>query len=560
MSTLPEPRLSIAVGLYLPLEAVTQTFSILAMRGRGKTYTGSVMVEEMVEAGQPVVVIDPTGAWWGLRSSADGKKAGLPVVILGGKHADVPLESTGGRMLADLMVSDPFPCVIDLTGFDSKAEEIRFMTDFLTRLYRKNTEPLHLMIDEADEFAPQQSFPEGKRLLGAMEQIVRRGRLKGLGCTLITQRPAVLNKNVLSQTETLILLGMTGSHDIKAMDDWVGKHSTDPEQGRSIKDSLPGLPIGTAWVWSPSWLGITKKVKVRKRRTFDSSATPKVGQRRIEPRVMADVDLASLRDQMRATIEKAEAEDPKALRQTISQLRRELELERSRPPAAAEPERIKVPMLDDDDRMVMTEMAQTLDKVLSAVEGGYQGPPPLAFPPPKQQVPPAAPRPPRPPSNASGGEPMGKAHMLILSTLAQHGTLTTKQIAMMTGYSGKSSGFKNALSNCRTSGWIEGAGTGSSTITPEGFAALGEFTPLPTGDALFKWWVNRGSPIGKAEAAILDVLRRQHPQFLSSAALAELTGYSAASSGFKNAMSKLRTLGLAEGTGGLKLADELVGG
>jgi DNA helicase HerA-like ATPase len=65
--------LNIGAGLTLPVEAVTETFAILAKRGVGKTYTAAVMVEEMVAAGLPVVVVDPIGVWWGLRSPADGR-------------------------------------------------------------------------------------------------------------------------------------------------------------------------------------------------------------------------------------------------------------------------------------------------------------------------------------------------------------------------------------------------------------------------------------------------------------------------------------------------------
>lgn len=569
--------LKIATGLTLPLDAVTQKFAILAVSGRGKTYTASVMVEEMVGAGLPVCVVDPTGAWWGLRSSVDGKKAGLGVVILGGKHADVPLEPTAGRLIADMLVERPFPCVLDVSGFETKADEIRFMTDFLTRLYRKNSEPLHLVIDEADEFAPQQSFPEGKRLLGAMEQIVRRGRLKGLGCTLISQRPAVLNKNVLSQIETLILLGITGANDLKAIDDWVGKHA-DSEEARSIKGTLPGLPIGTAWVWSPAWLGITKKVSIRKRRTFDSSATPKVGEVR-EVRTMAPVDLLALRGQMAATIEKVEAEDPKHLRFQIHTLRKEIEgchreidrLVNEKPEPVME--QVPVSVLDDDDRMVLTEVAQTLDKILSVQGAGslLTTPPApasaaLSASPAQRQRALATPektpyRPPEPKVAApasNGAGTMSKVQRMVLHTLAQHGTLSMVQIAKITGYSSTSGGFKNGLSSLRTLNWIEGGGS-AMTITPLGAEALGSWQALPKGDALFVWWVEEAPPINKAEATIMKVLRDHYPEFVDNATLADLTGYSPTSGGFKNAMSSLRTLGIAKGSGGLALSEKLVG-
>jgi hypothetical protein len=68
-------KLRIATNLTLPLDFVTQTQAILAMRRRGKTYTASVQAEELLKAGQQIVVIDITGAWWGLKSSAPTGRA-----------------------------------------------------------------------------------------------------------------------------------------------------------------------------------------------------------------------------------------------------------------------------------------------------------------------------------------------------------------------------------------------------------------------------------------------------------------------------------------------------
>ena len=98
--------LKISKELALPLDAITQTFAILAKRRIGKTYTASVMAEEFVANSLPFVALDPTGAWWGLRAAADGKSEGLPVVIIGGDHGDVPLEPTAGKVIADLVLSD----------------------------------------------------------------------------------------------------------------------------------------------------------------------------------------------------------------------------------------------------------------------------------------------------------------------------------------------------------------------------------------------------------------------------------------------------------------------
>lgn len=291
-----EASLRIGSGLSLPIEAVTEALAVLGRRGSGKTSTAVVLAEEMLAAGQQVVVVDPTGAWWGLRANADGSPNDLPVVIVGGEHADLTLEEGAGRALAKLLVQTRQSAVLDLSGL-SKAGARRLMADFLEDLYRFCRDPLHLVVDEADLFAPQRMSPDVARLLGAMEDVVRRGRQHGLGVTLITQRPAVLNKNVLAQAEVLVALRLTSPRDVAAIDEWVRLHAED-DQAREVKKTLAGLPVGTAWVWSPGWLEILQQVQVRPRRTFDSSATPKPGVVRPSARLGANLEVAALRERL----------------------------------------------------------------------------------------------------------------------------------------------------------------------------------------------------------------------------------------------------------------------
>jgi uncharacterized protein len=331
-------KLNIADGLSLPVDAVTQTFAILAKRGVGKSYTASVMAEEMLKAGHTIIALDPTGAWWGLRSH-------YPVVIFGGEHADVPLEESAGEVVARSIVENRFPAVLDLSLF-RKGQMIRFMVAFAETLYRLNRQAVHLFVDEADAFAPQARNYGGdeNRMLGAMEDIVRRGRKRGIGCTLITQRPAVLNKNVLTQCEVLVALRLVHPKDIDAIEEWVNVHA-DPDTAKEMIDSLPSLAVGEAWFWSPGWADLFKRVKVRARETFDSGATPKAGEAPKRPKHLTEIDLNALGDQIKATVEKAKADDPRELRKRIAELERKL---RERPAETVEVEKIvKVPVLEN---------------------------------------------------------------------------------------------------------------------------------------------------------------------------------------------------------------------
>lgn len=138
--------IALAEDFTLPVDAVTATFGIIGKKGRGKTHTAAVLTEGLIRAGCVTCVIDPTGVWYGLRSSADGLSEGLPVVIFGGEHADVELRADQGDQIADLLVARRFPAVLDLSAL-RKNERRGFATDFLETLYRCNREPLHLIID-----------------------------------------------------------------------------------------------------------------------------------------------------------------------------------------------------------------------------------------------------------------------------------------------------------------------------------------------------------------------------------------------------------------------------
>lgn len=152
---------------------------------------------------------------------------------------------------------------------------------------------------------------------------------------------ASLNKDGLSQVETLIAMRTPSPQDRKAILGWVEQH----DAGREVVAELPSLADGEAWVFSPQWLGSLTKVKFRRRETFDSGATPTVGGRRQEPPTqLADVDLDAIRVAMAETIDRARAEDPAELRRQVQQLEAELTRLRGRQPVHTV-ERVEVPVL-----------------------------------------------------------------------------------------------------------------------------------------------------------------------------------------------------------------------
>ena len=327
MSELPlDPdagSLVLAEGVELPLEIVTSTLAVLANRGGGKSAFTHRLVELMYTSGLPVVVVDVKGDWWGLRSSADGKGPGLPFVIFGGEHGDVPLEETAGELLADLIVDDRIPAVLDLSHM-SKGAAQRFATSFAERLYRRNRDPLMVVVEEADVLIPQRASADTMRLIGAMEDLAKRGRHRGIGLAVVSQRPQEVAKAVLDLMETVVLLRMTGPRSIKAVEQWVGVNADqDGSAAKDIIGSLPTLEVGEGWVWSPGFLRLRVRARFPLFETFDSHATPKPGQIRIVPTTRANVDLERLGREIAATAERARENDPSALRVAVERIRRE---------------------------------------------------------------------------------------------------------------------------------------------------------------------------------------------------------------------------------------------
>ena len=274
------------------LEALDDQIAIVGTAGSGKTNAAKGFVERLLASGARIAIVDPLGVWWGLRASADGAAPGYPVVVFGGRHADVPITAEMAAALGRLIAGQALACVVDLSDLGSSAARRRFMAAFAEALYETNEEPLHLVLDEADLWAPQRPIKGWEGLLGHIEEIVRRGRVRGFIPWLITQRPAVVHKDVLSQADILIAMKLTASQDRDAIGAWI-EGQADRQEGKRILGELPRLKQGEGYLWAPGH-GILHRVRFPAIRTFDSSRTPKRGERLAVPRTLADVDLTAI--------------------------------------------------------------------------------------------------------------------------------------------------------------------------------------------------------------------------------------------------------------------------
>lgn len=325
MTTKVRTTLTIARNLGLPAaETTTGTLVIYGGKGMGKTNLAAVLAEELAKAGQRFCILDPVGVSWGLRHAADGKGEGLTLLILGGVHGDLPIEPSGGTVVADFVADEEQDVLIDISRradgrMWSHGEKIRFVTAYCTRLYERQGErrrPIMQLIDEAGRFVPQ-TMPKGSLdvplCVGAIEQLVELGRNVGIGVTLITQRSARMAKSVSELAECMIAFRTVGPNSVSAILDWFGDH-VEKSKWNALVEQLRSLPRGTALIVSPGWLNFEGVAEIRARETFDSSKTPTEVERKIAKRGKRPADLDKFRARMAETVEKAETLDPAKLR------------------------------------------------------------------------------------------------------------------------------------------------------------------------------------------------------------------------------------------------------
>ena len=601
----------VAKSLSFPAaELATEVIASLANRGGGKSNGAAVIVEGLLRAEIPVVVIDYVGIWPSLRLKADGKTPSeFAIPVLGGPHGDIPLSPSAGAVVAEALAEGHSSAVLDVSAF-SKADRCRFATDFAEAFFRakkKYPGPVQLVLEEAQRYVPQRIFHGMERMVGAFTEIAEVGRNYGIGLHLISQRPQKIDKDVLNLADTLFVYRTIGVLERKAISEWV--QEKDAPGRANVHDELPGLARGQAVVWSPS-RDVYGQFQIFKKKTYDAGATPLQARVAMKPR---PIDLGVLKVAMEKVVEEVKSSDPVALRAEVARLRRELEVARqlaAKSPGSATrgsatlgsatlAETVKasemvllrgelesvMAMLGRIDADLKTrcedisdqafflsnvsdrckkivDTADSMSAVMTvSVREGREAV--------REILKKIGKSPSKSPSKSSPGSTVEKVTagsllnesaagrklvpsgplstelvkvsrcaQALVTTLARRKTASASQLAVLSGYSRKSSGFATAVRELKDFGFMTGTGN-RYEVTEEGRKYGGDVEPLPGGKGLLDYWKNR---LGRCEATLLQWVYDEGP--VARADLAERSGYSAKSSGFNGAISTLKELGL----------------
>lgn len=236
-------------------ELVTGRTCIIAQSGAGKSWSIAVLCEQLCKHGIGFCLIDTEGEYFSLKEKFDITWVGAD------EECDVDIEKVNLKSLISEAVRESKAIIYDV----SEVEMIPRVTRLAHVLYDVATElrkPYLLLVEEADKFIPQ-----SRDSIKKIEEISRRGRKRGLGLLVATQRPAIVTKNILSQCNSQIIGKLSIENDLKA----VSLFFSSKQEVEELTTLIPGdfFIMGSL---------VSEKTKMRfgKRVTKHSGQTPRL--------------------------------------------------------------------------------------------------------------------------------------------------------------------------------------------------------------------------------------------------------------------------------------------
>jgi len=159
--------------------------------------------------------------------------------------------------------------VIDLSGLNDASMDY-IASRVLNEVYRCVSEgafsyPVFVVIEEAHRFVPPRNRVSASLSREIINTIAAEGRKFGIFLILVSQRPAKIDPDTLSQCNSQIILRITNPSDQRAV------ITSSERVSESLLEDLPGLNVGEAVIVGE----ITKipvMVKVRERMTMEGGA------------------------------------------------------------------------------------------------------------------------------------------------------------------------------------------------------------------------------------------------------------------------------------------------
>jgi len=158
--------------------------------------------------------------------------------------------------------------VINMKGIKPHVQELAvslLIASIFHKRKQDTIDPVIVIVEEAHNYCPQKRTAISSEIL---KSVASEGRKFGLGLCIVTQRPARIDKNILSQCNTQIILRVTNPNDLKAI-----IASVEGLTARAANE-IQRLPVGQALVVGANVeIPIYANIRVRKSQHGGKSIT-----------------------------------------------------------------------------------------------------------------------------------------------------------------------------------------------------------------------------------------------------------------------------------------------
>lgn len=241
-------------------EILTGRAFVTGKSGSGKSNSGGVICEQLLKNDHPLLVVDVDGEYYSLKENHEVLHVGAD------DEADFRVEPEHAEKLATLALEQRVPIVLDVSGFIEEDVRDELVYNVIRQLFVKEKtlrDPFLLVVEEIHEFVPEQGGLDdvGQMLI----RVAKRGRKRGLGLLGMSQRPANVKKDYITQADWLVWHRLTWSNDTKVVRRVLGSE---------YEDAVEGLSDGEAFLQTDFTDPAVRRVQFRRKETFDAGATP----------------------------------------------------------------------------------------------------------------------------------------------------------------------------------------------------------------------------------------------------------------------------------------------
>ncbi|MFB6126171.1 MAG: helicase HerA domain-containing protein [Halolamina sp.] len=241
------------------VEVLTGRGFVTGKSGSGKSNSASVVIEKLLDNSFPVLIVDSDGEYYGLKEEYEILHAGAD------EECDIQVSPEHAEKLATLALEENVPIILDVSGYLDEDDASELILEVAKQLFAKEKKlkkPFLMLVEECHEYIPEGAGMDetGKMLI----KIGKRGRKHGLGIVGISQRPADVKKDFITQCDWLVWHRLTWDNDTKVVGRILGS-----EYASAIED----MGDGEAFLMT-DWDEHVRRVQFHRKQTFDAGATP----------------------------------------------------------------------------------------------------------------------------------------------------------------------------------------------------------------------------------------------------------------------------------------------